>query len=67
MDLERLGIALRSHWLWFRRTNPDRHWTALPVSEDNATTFFCNASVRCVLAMGSLCFFYPIHGGKGVA
>jgi hypothetical protein len=58
MDMERLGIALRSSWLWLRRTDPDRPWAALPVSEDNATTTFSNTSARCVLGDGESLLFW---------
>ncbi len=31
LDLERLGMALRSRWLWQQRTSPDKLWQGLNI------------------------------------
>jgi hypothetical protein len=58
MDLQRLGMPLRLRWLWFRRTDPDRPWAALPVSEDHLTNALFNALVRCILGNNETLLFW---------
>jgi hypothetical protein len=34
LDLTTLGYALRMHWLWLARTDPDWCWSALPQKDE---------------------------------
>ena len=41
LDLERFGLALRVHWLWLGKTEPDKPWAAFPVTvHGNAQALF---------------------------
>jgi hypothetical protein len=58
MDMERLGIALCSRWLWLHHSDPYRRWVSLPFSEDRIITEFFNALVHCVLGNGESLLFW---------
>jgi hypothetical protein len=58
MDMERLGIALHSCWLWLRRSDPDQPWVSLPFSKDKITIEFFNTSVRCALGNREYLLFW---------
>ncbi len=49
-DLERMGLALRSRWLWQQRTSPEKPWQGLniPISQKE-----CNlVSISLVCSVG---------------
>jgi hypothetical protein len=52
LDPEIMGRALRTRWLWLKRTNSGRPWTHLPVHEDPATEAFFKASIKCMIGNG---------------
>jgi hypothetical protein len=45
LDLEVMGHALRTRWLWFKRIDPGRPWAGLLCKEDPATEAFFKASI----------------------
>jgi hypothetical protein len=58
MNLKRLGMSLRLRWLWFRRTDPNRPWSSLPITKDKCTTAFFNASLKITLGNGKGVLFW---------
>jgi hypothetical protein len=69
MDLDLLGIALRTHWLWLRYMDCSRPWASIKANEDKRTSAFFFASVRFVLGDGATFLFWvdPWLDGKCIA
>jgi hypothetical protein len=44
-DLKLMGIALRAHWLWLHRTEQHHSWASLPITTDDDTKAFFDASM----------------------
>jgi hypothetical protein len=57
-DPQRLGIALRAHWLSLQRTDPSRPWAAMTFKADAITLAFFNASVDVALGNGNSLLFW---------
>jgi hypothetical protein len=65
LDSQRLGIALRTHWLWLQRTDPTRPCVTMPFKADATTMAFFNASVAVVLGDANSLLFWSdawLHG-----
>jgi hypothetical protein len=58
LDLEIMGRALRTRWLWLKRTDSDQPWAQLPVQEDPTTEAFFKASITCVIGNGRNTIFW---------
>lgn len=57
-DLRILGFALRLHWEWLRRTDPNSTWAALPYKEERMITSMFRASVIVRLGDGASAMFW---------
>jgi hypothetical protein len=68
MDLELLGIALHTHWLWLRYMDRSHPWASMHFNEDKHTSAFFFASVRFMIADGATFLFWvdPWLDGKCV-
>jgi len=73
LDLRFFGLALRLHWEWLARSEPERGWTLLPSRSEKQVAAMSAVSMSVVLGDGSsaklwtdcwapvgpLCFFAP--------
>lgn len=57
-DLDRMGIALRSRWVWLQRTSPDKPWHGLNIPVSLNERNFATASTVCVLGNGESILFW---------
>jgi hypothetical protein len=69
LDLRLMGIAIRVRWLQLQRAEASRSWSALPVSSDQQTKAFFEASTIFVLGDGCAFKFWidPWISGKCIA
>jgi hypothetical protein len=56
-DLKLMGITPRARWLWLHRTEQHRSWVSLPITVDDDTRAFFDASVQFVLSDGTSFLF----------
>ena len=56
-DLERTGLALRTRWLWFARTDGNRAWAGLDLQFSSEERAFFFASTSMVLGDGRRALF----------
>jgi hypothetical protein len=52
LDMHSMGIALRVHWLWLQRVDPDRPWLTMPSNEDMVTRVFFQTSMQWEIVNG---------------
>ena len=57
-DLERTGLALRTRWLWFARTDDNRAWSGLALQFTAAERAFFFASTTMILGDGQRALFW---------
>ena len=57
-DLERTGLALRTRWLWFARTDDNRAWSGLDLQFTAAERAFFFASTTMILGDGQRALFW---------
>ena len=57
-DLERTGLALRTRWLWFARTDGNRAWAGLDLQFSSEERAFFFASTSMVLGDGRRALFW---------
>jgi hypothetical protein len=69
MDLDLLGIALRTRWLWLRYMGRSHPWASIKANEDKRTSAFFFASIQFVLDDGATFLFCvdPWLDGKCIA
>jgi hypothetical protein len=67
MNLKRLGMPLQLHWLWFSRTDHNRPWPYLPISEYKCTIVFFKASLRITHRNGKDILFWLDHWLQGIS
>ena len=57
-DLQIQGYALRMRWLWAKRTDPNRPWSALPDHAESLVLDMFNASISIQIGNGQRSYFW---------
>jgi hypothetical protein len=57
-NLELLGSALRTRWLWAEKTNPDRPWAGLPVTVSPKAKVMFDVAVDAIVGNGVEILFW---------
>jgi len=57
-DLQIQGYALRMRWLWAKRTDPNRPWSALPDRVESIVLDMFNASISIQIGNGQRSYFW---------
>lgn len=58
LNLDLLGVVLRTRWLWSLRTAPDKPWQGLPMPVSRREKDFLMASTRWQLGDGKAVLFW---------
>ena len=57
-NLQIQGYALRMRWLWAKRTDPNRPWSALPDHAESLVLDMFNASISIQIGNGQRSYFW---------
>jgi hypothetical protein len=57
-NLKLAGYALRTRWLWLKRTDPDRAWAALPFRVEQQVQDLFDASIQVRVGNGVQTIFW---------
>ncbi|WVZ65335.1 hypothetical protein U9M48_014716 [Paspalum notatum var. saurae] len=66
-DLSLLGLALRVRWSWFLRTDPDRMWADMDVSNERAVRDLFRVGTEVILSNGLSALFWLDNWLDGAA
>jgi hypothetical protein len=64
-SLKELGWALRMRWLWLEKTDPDRPWSAVPISMPDKIRAFFQQLCKLRLEMDLAPYFGKTDGCMG--
>nr|ABA97942.1 retrotransposon protein, putative, LINE subclass [Oryza sativa Japonica Group] len=64
-DLERMGIALRSRWLWQQRNSPDKPWHGLNIPVSQKERNLVTISMICLVGDGTSVLFWEDNWLEG--